>query len=135
MEIDADMTDPVFAVARFMALGEDKGLEDVFAADGVVIVENFPPFLFDGPRAFDLWRRGFNAHARLLDLDSLSFEIGHAQDFVRHDDRAFFTLPVRWRGNALGRPFDEKGGWSFVLVRRDRRWRILSYAWGVTWKG
>src|SRR5579862_163152 len=106
MRIDADMVEPVLAVARFMACGEEHGLLDQFAADDVVILENFAPFLFTGPDAFDRWREGFIAHARMLDLDGLVFEIGHAQDFARRDDRAFFTLPVRWRGRALGRPFD-----------------------------
>src|SRR5215467_4047382 len=126
MRIDADMAEPVLAVARFMARGEEATLADHFALEEVVIVENFAPFLFTGPDAFERWREGFIAHARMLDLDQLVFEIGHAQDFARRDDRAFFTLPVRWRGRALGRPFDERGGWSFVLVRDDGRWRILS---------
>jgi hypothetical protein len=134
MRIDTDMTHPVLAVARFMALGDERGLEDMFAAEGVVILENFPPFLFEGPDVFERWRDGFNAHARLLDLDSLRIEIRHAQDFVRQEERVFFSLPVRWTGHALGHPFDERGGWSFVLVREDGRWRILSYAWAVTAK-
>jgi hypothetical protein len=135
MRIEPEMTAPVLAVARFMAKGEEHGLADHFATgEDVVILENFAPFLFTGPDAFDRWREGFIAHARLLDLDGLVFEIGHAQDFAQRDDRAFFTLPVRWRGVALGHPFDERGGWSFVLVREGRRWRILSYAWAVTSK-
>ena len=133
MEIDADMAWPVIAVARFMAQGEEAGLAEAFAP-GAVVVENFPPFLFEGPDAFERWRDGFITRSRLLELEDLQFEIGHAQDFTRGEDRAFFTLPVRWTGFALGRPFDERGGWSFVLVRASARWRILCYAWGVTAK-
>jgi hypothetical protein len=137
MRIEPDMAEPVLAVARFMAKGEEHGLANHFATgDEVVILENFPPFLFTGPGAFEDWRQGFIAHARMLDLDGLVFEIGHPQDLSIRDDRTYFTLPVRWRGNALGHPFDERGGWSFVLVREadERRWRILSYAWAVTSK-
>jgi hypothetical protein len=134
MQIDDDMAEPVFAVARFMASGEEEGLTDVFAPGRAVILENFPPYLFQGPDAVIRWREGFKAHAKLLDLDALEFEIGHPHDFAQSEDRVFFTLPVRWTGFSLGRPFDERGGWTFVLTRVLGRWRILSYAWAVTQK-
>ncbi len=134
MEIDADMVGPVLALARFMAQGEEDGLAEAFVPGRVMILENFSPFLFEGPGAVRRWRDGFLARARLLEFEDLQFEIGHAQDFSRAEDRAFFTLPVRWTGFALGRPFDERGGWSFVLVRASGRWRILCYAWAVTAK-
>ena len=134
MHIDDDMAEPVLAVARFMAGQDDDGLADSFVPGRVVILENFPPFLFEGPDAFRRWRDGFNTHARLLELEALQFEIGQAQDFSRSGDRAFFTLPVRWTGFSMGRKFDERGGWTFVLTRVLGRWRILSYAWAVTYK-
>jgi hypothetical protein len=134
MEISADMAEPVLAVARFMARGEEEGLADAFASNGLVIVENFPPYIFTGPGAFLRWREGFIAHAARLELDALQFDISHAQEFSSQEDRAFFTLPVRWRGLAMGQPFDERGGWTFVLTRGGGRWRILCYAWSVTSK-
>jgi hypothetical protein len=134
MDLDPEMAEPVFAVAGFMACGEEEGLADAFAPSGVVIIENFPPFLFEGPRAIVRWRGGFNAHARLLQLEELRYELGQPEEFVQSEDRAFFTLPVRWSGFSMGRPFEERGGWAFVLIRSAGRWRILSYAWAVTSK-
>jgi hypothetical protein len=134
MEIDRDMTEPVLALARFMARGEEEGLADSFVAERLVIIENFPPFLFIGPDAFERWREGFIDHAEVLELAGLRFDIGQPQELGRKGERAFFTLPVRWRGTTLGEPFDERGAWTFVLEREDARWRILSYAWGVTSK-
>lgn len=134
MQIEQAMAEPVLAVARFMARGEEEGLADAFVSNGLVIVENFAPYVFTGPGAFLRWREGFVAYARRLELDELQFEIAHPRDFSQEADRAFFTLPVRWTGLAMGEPFDERGGWTFVLVRTAGRWRILSYAWGVTEK-
>ena len=125
---------PLQAVARFMATGRDDGLREAFAADEVVIVENFPPFLFTGSSAFDRWRDGFRAHAERNGLSELQWRFGEPQDFARDGDRAFFTLPTTWSGRAHGRPFSEHGGWAFVLEEADRRWRIRGYAWAVTSK-
>ncbi|WP_395444262.1 hypothetical protein [Caulobacter sp. UC70_42] len=46
-------------------------------------------------------------------------------------DLIHFTLPTRWSGVRDGAPFKELGGWTFVQVREDDRWRIRSYGWAV----
>ena len=120
------------AVARFMARGDDEGLRDIFAAEGVVIVENFPPFLITGPSAVERWRDGFRAHAERNGLSELEHRFGEPQDFALNGDRAFFVLPTTWTGRAHGQRFSETGGWAFVLEVADGRWRIRSYAWAVT---
>ena len=133
MEPDADMMAPVEAVARFMAEGAD--VAGAFAAQGVVIFENFPPFRFEGQDASARWRQGFLDHARRHELADLVWRFGPVQDFARDGARVFFTLPTRWTGTAHGTAFCEDGGWAFVLESAGGRWRILSYAWAVTAKG
>ena len=129
---DPEMMAPVEAVARFMAEGAD--VAGAFAAQGVVILENFPPFRFEGPDAVARWREGFLDHARRHDLAALAWRFGDAQDFACDGGRVFFTLPTRWTGTVRGAAFGEDGGWAFVLESAGGRWRILSYAWAVTAK-
>lgn len=136
---DSAMMAPVTALASFMAHAEDATRPPVFADDGVVIVENFPPYLFSGGRAADRWGAIFKQHAEDHHLDSLAFTFGKPHDFDRSGDRVYFVLPTRWqgsyqRGDGPRATFDEMGAWTFVLVRKSDRWLILSYAWGVTEK-
>ena len=126
------MLAPVLALARFIATGEEAGLPGAFAADGVVIVENFAPFLFEGPSAFDRWLAGFRAHVDRDGLSGLQWRFGEAQDFAREVGRVFFVLPTTWTGFTHGRALSEDGGWAFVLDADGERWRIRSYAWAVT---
>lgn len=123
------------AVARFMATGNGEELRHIFVADGVAIVENFPPFLFQGANALGRWCDGFRAHAERNGLSELQHRFGEPQDFARDGDRVFFVLPTTWTGKAHGAPFTEHGGWAFVLDRIVGDWRIRSYAWAVTSKG
>ncbi len=125
---------PVQALVQFMATGDETDLRDAFASDGLVIVENFAPFVFQGPGAFERWRDGFREHATAGDLTELQHSFGPAQDVSLEGDTAYFVLPTTWTGRAHGRPFSEDGGWAFVLVRDQGRWRIRSYAWAVTAK-
>ena len=134
MQPTDEMMAPVQALARFMASADDGGLADAFVAEGVVVVENFAPFLFEGPGAFARWRQGFDAHRQAGGLAQLRHRFGPAQDFADDDGTAYFVLPTTWTGQTHGRAFSEDGGWAFVLEAAEGRWRIRSYAWAVTAK-
>jgi len=127
-EPDEDMMAPVRRLARFMATLDESNLEGVFAED-LTIVENFAPFLFRGDGAAQAWRAGFVEHARTL--SDLTFELGVTQDFNREGETVYFVLPTTWTGKSHGRPFIEKGGWSFILNHGTGEWRIAAYAWSV----
>ncbi len=106
---------------------------DVFAASGSTIVDNFPPYLFEGAGAQKRWWLGFKAHAHAGNLAKLHASFGAPHDFDRSVERVFFTLPTTWTGFSHGKRFTERGGWAFVLVREPMGWRIKSYAWAVTY--
>ena len=125
---DEDMMAPVRRLTRFMATLDDSHLVNVFAND-LTIVENFAPFLFRGDGAAQAWRAGFIEHARTLSDLVPKFEA--AQDFSREDQTAYLVLPTIWTGKSHGRPFVEKGGWSFILSHTTGEWRIAAYAWSV----
>jgi hypothetical protein len=99
-------------------------------ADDVIIIENFAPFVFAGPRSVALWLEGMRAH--LEGTAGLQHSFGDACDYGRAGAMAFFTLPTRWEGFARGRWFSEHGGWAFVLIQDECAWRVRSYAWAVT---
>ena len=134
MQPTEEMLVPIQALARFIAGGDEMGLPEAFAIRDVVIVENFAPFVFTGPDAFALWRKGFHLHVDRDGLSELSWRFGEAQDFARDGDCAYFVLPTTWTGQTHGRAFSEDGGWAFVLDDDHGRWRIRSYAWAVTAK-
>ena len=126
---DAAMMIPVEKIARFIATGDDSCLS-AFASKDVVILENFAPFLFSGPNAVSRWAAEMKAHAK--GLAGLGHTFGPAQDFSVEDGSAFFALPTHWRGHSGGRPFEEDGGWAFLLVRQLGEWKVKSYGWAVT---
>ena len=129
MSPDAAMMAPVRVVAEFMMTLDDARVECVFA-DDPVIVENFAPYVFRGPSAAARWREGFRQHAATL--TELHCGFAPAQDFSRMGDIVYFDLPTTWTGRTDGKPFEEQGGWSFVLQRQGGGWRVACYAWAVT---
>jgi hypothetical protein len=127
---DATMMVPVTALASYMARVEGQVLPPVFVDDGLVIVEDFAPYIFSGKDAASQWDAGFRRHAE--PLKDLKFSFGPAHDFERTGDRVFFVLPTTWRGFYKDRRFEEHGAWSFVLKNTAGQWRVLAYGWGAT---
>ena len=127
---DAAMMAPVTALANYMAHVEGSVLPSVFVEDGLVIVEDFAPFIFSGKAAAAQWDAGFRRHA--VPLKDMRFSFGPANAFERSGDRVYFVLPTTWRGIYKDRRFEEHGAWAFVLKNTSGQWRILAYGWGAT---
>ena len=127
---DEAMMAPVMALARYMAQVRGAVLPPVFVEDGLVILENFAPYIFNGMDAAARWDLGYRKHVERL--KDLKCEFGKAHDFERTGDRAYFVLPTTWRGLQPGSRFEEHGAWAFVLQRTSRQWRIMAYGWGAT---
>ena len=126
---DEAMMAPVSALARYMGHVDGADLPPIFADDGLVIVENFPPYIFNGKDAAAHWDAGYRKHVeRLKDLQC---EFGKAHDFDHNRDRVYFVLPTTWRGIQSGSRFEEHGAWAFVLTKSSGQWRIIAYGWGA----
>ena len=100
-----------------------------FATRNVTIIENFAPYLFEGPGAVGAWSKAMRAH--LAGITALRHSFGRAHDFSRTGDQVYFSLPTTWRGIVRGKPFTEKGGWAFVLTKQKGVWRVRGYGWAV----
>ena len=127
---DKTMMAPVTALASYMAHVEGEVVPPVFVDNGLVIVEDFAPYIFNGKDAAAQWDAGFRQHA--IPLRELKFSFGPANAFERSGDRVYFVLPTTWRGFYKDRRFEEHGAWSFVLKSSAGQWRILAYGWGAT---
>ncbi|MBO9708533.1 MAG: hypothetical protein J7521_09995 [Caulobacter sp.] len=126
---DAAMMAAPEALARFLETGDESRLDGVFSAGAVTILENFPPYVFEGQQGLAHWRAQMVNHVGAI--SDLRHGFGTPQDFGAADDVVHFTLPTRWTGVRDGRWFDELGGWTFVQVREAGAWRIRSYGWAV----
>ncbi len=93
-------------------------------------MENFPPFVFQGPGAVARWAAAFRSHVG--NVRDLRHAFDEPFEAVVDGDRAYLSLPTTWTGVEQGRPFTERGGWAFALVREGGAWRVCGYGWAPT---
>jgi hypothetical protein len=126
---DAEMMAVVGRIAHFIETRDETLLQGLFVDQNVSIVENFPPYLFEGLGAVNAWAAQMKAHVE--NLSELRHTFGLAYDFSHMGDEVYFSLPTTWEGLARGKPFREIGGWAIVLTRQAEAWRVLAYGWAV----
>jgi len=132
--LDPALLAPIEKVASFLETG-DESLLSAFAKKGVVIIENFPPHLFEGDDAVKRWsEKILSWHKPPSDL-VLRHSFGTVQDLRVDDGLAFLSLSTHWTISQDGDSFEEDGGWAFILVQEDGEWRVRSYGWAVTFIG
>jgi hypothetical protein len=127
---DAEIMAPIERIARFMETLDFRFLNDAFAEREIVLIENFPPYVFEGGDAVARWAKGFAEHAK--NIRGLSHSFGDPHDFHQDGEVAFLSLPTTWRGTVGASSFTETGGWAFVLLKQARGWRVRNYGWAVT---
>src|SRR5450432_1439117 len=79
-------------VAAFIESGGAAPLGHTFADRDVTIIENFPPYVFEGPDALARWSEQMQAH--LVGVTSLRHRFGRPHDFSRAGDDVYLSLPT-----------------------------------------
>ncbi len=124
-----ELLEPIEKVARFLETGDDSYLS-AFAQKEVVIIENFKPHLFKGADAVLRWSKVIKSwHTQPINL---VHTFGHVHDLNVGEDLAFVSMPTHWTGLHDGIPFQEDGGWAFVLVKENGTSKVRNYGWAVT---
>ena len=91
--LDPALLAPIEKIARFIETG-DKAFLSAFAKEGVVIIENFPPHLFQGSDAVERWsQKIISWHEPPSDL-VLKHSFGTVQDLRVDEDEGLAFLSV-----------------------------------------
>ena len=131
LNVDPVLLAPIEKVVRFLETG-DVSLLSAFAKKGVVILENFPPHLFEGEDSVKRWsEKILSWHRPPSDL-VLKHRFDSVQDLRVGEDQAFLSLSTHWTISEDGESFEEDGGWAFLLVKEEDEWKVKSYGWAVT---
>ena len=124
----SDITVVVKQYGHAVASGDMKGAAALCTSPAVVI-DDFPPHVWQGPNACAEWQAGLNAMIRQGGMTDARVTIGPASHLKVTGDVAYGVYPAVFSFKQKGKPQTEPGTWAFAMKRAGGAWRISGWSW------
>jgi hypothetical protein len=126
---------PQAAVATFMDgfnSGDMARSAAMNSAKGTSIIDEFPPYSWSGPKAFDEWGTGFDANSKAQGVTDakVTLEAPIVQNITA--DHAYLIYPSLYVYKQRGVVMREAGRVAIVLRKEGADWKIAAWTWTGT---
>ena len=121
------------AVVRQYADAFNKG--DVktaldFCAAQSAIIDEFPPFLWQGATGCADWANDFDAYSKKNGITEPKVYVGGPKHLEVMGDHAYVVVPSNFYFKQNGKRIAEHGSiWTVALQKVADKWRITGWAW------
>jgi hypothetical protein len=132
---DAAVLAPVHHFIDSVNDGDMKAADAAYAS-GAVIVDDLPPYLFQGNDAFGQWIAGLEARVKKAGVTGPVFTLMKPGSTKVTGDRAYAVIPAqvgfKQKGHLVGA---ETGTFTFVMSRAASGLRISAWTWSRSGSG
>ncbi|MGO9829156.1 MAG: nuclear transport factor 2 family protein [Myxococcaceae bacterium] len=99
-------------------------------AAAAFIIDEFPPYAWQGPTACSDWANDFDANSKKEGITQPVVTLGKARHLEVTGERAYVVVPASYNFKQNGNPTAETGSiWTVALQKVAAGWRITGWAW------
>lgn len=110
--------------------GDAAGAAATHAAEAdLVIIDEVPPFLWRGARAFQQWSTDLDNDGKKRGVTDPMVKIGAATRTEMNGDQAYVVVPAVYTFKERGVPMQASSQMTFVLRKAAGGWLIHGWAW------
>ena len=128
----SDATDVMVPIHQFVD-GFNKGdIKTALAAcaDETIIIDEFPPYTWNGAGACAKWANDYDAAGKKDGITEGSVTLGKPKHVDVAGDRAYVVIPSDYAFKQNGKAMKEtKAAFTFVLQKGAAGWRITGWSW------
>ena len=132
--IASDKTDVMAVVTKAVAdfnKGDAKGWAAA-CADQTSIIDNIPPYRWDGAGACSAWWNAYQAGAKTGGITEGAVKIAKVRHAEVTGDSAYVVLTANYSDKQKGKPTAENGSsFALVLNKSATGWQIISWSWAA----
>jgi hypothetical protein len=128
-------TTPEVAVTTFMDgfnSGDMAKAAAVNSPGGTTIIDEFAPFTWTGPKAFDDWGAGFGADAKALGITEPKVSLSAPIVMNVTAEHAYLIYPAAYTYKLKGVSMREPAHMAFALRKEGSAWKIAAWTWSGT---
>jgi SnoaL-like domain len=126
---DAALNAPIHQFIDSFNNGDGGTAAAAHVTGGVQIVDEFPPYSWQGEDAFKSWAKDFDSDATKNGITNAWVALG---DTVRQEtagDHAYVVINAVYTYKLKGTPMREPAQMTFALRKEDGAWRIAAWTW------
>jgi ketosteroid isomerase-like protein len=109
--------------------GDTKSAFAAYAIGDILIVDEFAPHRWFGPRAAQDWAAAYDKHAQATGVSDGSVKYGKPTRTEIEDDVAYVIVPTVYNYKDHGAATTEEGQITVVLHKEAGGWKISAWTW------
>jgi ketosteroid isomerase-like protein len=127
---DAELMAPIQKFVDAFNKGDTKTAATTHAAGAdLTIIDEVPPYLWRGAKAFQEWGAALDADAKKQGMTEPMVALSAPTRTEQQGDQAYVVVPAVFTFKAKGTPMREAAQMTFVLKKGASGWLIHGWAW------
>jgi len=127
----SDSTDVIAVVHRWTDAFSRRAFDAGIApcAEDAVVIDDFPPHVWQGRGACSRWFKAFEAWASKTGATNAAITLGEIRHLDFDGGFAYLVAPVTLSYLKGGKPVNFLGTITMILRKRESGWRVSGVAW------
>jgi ketosteroid isomerase-like protein len=109
----------------------DTAAASALCAGQAVVIDDFPPHMWQGASACADWAAALLAAAKEEGDTDLHVAAAKPKQLSVSGDAAYAVLAAKYTYKRNGKPMMQVGLWTFALQKANAGWRIAGWSWGL----
>jgi ketosteroid isomerase-like protein len=126
---DAQLEAPIRQFIDTFNKGDVKGAAATHLAAGVSIIDEFPPHIWQGPKALETWAADLAKSGKAAGMSDEAVALGPVTREVVSGDNAYVVIGATYTFKQKGLAMREPAQMTFALKKSAEGWKISGWAW------
>jgi hypothetical protein len=126
---EAELLAPIHQFIDSFNKGDSAAAEAANLLTGVIIIDEVPPHLWQGPGAFKAWAKDLDTHDTNAGMTNQQVTLGKVSLIESTGDNAYVAIAAVYSFKQNGVAMNEPAHMTFVLRKATGGWKIAAWAW------
>ena len=109
--------------------GDGKAAGATHLATGVSIIDEVPPYIWQGPKAFETWAADLAKNDAAAGITDEKVALGAVTREVVSPQTAYVIVAATYTFKQKGAPMREPAQMTFALTKTAEGWKIAGWSW------
>ena len=126
---NAELAAPIHQFIEAFNKGDGKTAGATHLAAGVTIIDEVPPYIWQGPKAFETWAADLTKNDAAGGITEEKVTLGAVTREVVSPDTAYVIVAATYTFRQKGVAMREPAQMTFALKKESGAWKIAGWSW------